>query len=356
MKAAILEAFGKPLTIRTLPEPEAGAGEATIKVHTAPVLSYADEVFANIRPHGLNLPVVPGPGAVGRVIATGPDATRVKPGDWVYCDATVRARDMAQSPDALLHGWAAPSAGAQILHAHFHDGAFAEQMLVPLENAFPLGEIDESDAGKWCALGSYLVPFGGLLAGDFQPGQTTLISGATGHFGSASVALALAMGAARVVAPGRNTERLEALRAGLGNRVHIVPLSGDEESDRQKMMAAGNNEIDLVLDILPPLTDASPIRAAALSVRAGGTMVLMGGSGIGLDLPYRHLMRNNITLRGQWMYPREAVPRLIAMIKAGLISLDAFSFSPFGLTDINEAVVHATNTAGPFQMTTIALT
>ena len=37
----------------------------------------------------------------------------------------------------------------------------------------------------------------------------------------------------------------------------------------------------------------------------------MGGTGVGLELPYRHLMRNNITLRGQWMYPREAVPRLI---------------------------------------------
>ena len=355
MKAAILEEFGKPLWIGSVPEPRPGPGEATVAIHTTPVLSYANEVFANIRPHGLNLPVVPGCGPVGRVIAVGPDATRLKPGDWVYCDATIRARDMALSPDAMLHGWAAPSAGAQRLHAHFHDGAFAEQMLVPLENAFPLGEIAAAEAHRWCALGSFLVPYGGLLAGGLQPGQTALISGATGHFGSAAVALALAMGAARVIAPGRNAGRLEGLRARFGDTVRTVPLSGDEEDDRRHMIEAGDNGIDLVLDILPPLADAAPIRAAALAVGAGGTIVLMGGSGVGLELPYRHLMRNNITLRGQWMYPREAVPRMIALIKAGLVVLDAFSFSQFGLAAINEAVAHAADHAGPFRMTMVRM-
>ena len=37
-----------------------------------------------------------------------------------------------------------------------------------------------------------------------QPGETVLVSGATGNFGSAAVSVALAMGAACVVAPGRN--------------------------------------------------------------------------------------------------------------------------------------------------------
>lgn len=38
------------------------------------------------------------------------------------------------------------------------------------------------------------MPYGGLLAADLRPGETVPISGATGHFGSAAVAVALAMG------------------------------------------------------------------------------------------------------------------------------------------------------------------
>ena len=71
------------------------------------------------------------------------------------------------------------------------------------------------------------------------------------------------MGAPRVIAPGRNAARLDDLRSRFGDKVRTVQLSGDESSDRQRMQEAGHGEIDLVLDILPPLDDAAPIRAAA---------------------------------------------------------------------------------------------
>ena len=42
------------------------------------------------------------------------------------------------------------------------------------------------------------------VAAKLQPGESVLVSGATGNFGSAAVAVALAMGAPWVLAPGRN--------------------------------------------------------------------------------------------------------------------------------------------------------
>lgn len=57
-----------------------------------------------------------------------------------------------------------------------------------------------SEAARWCALGVLLVPLGGLLKADLQAGETLLVSGATGNFGSAAVAIAIALGA-RVIAP-----------------------------------------------------------------------------------------------------------------------------------------------------------
>src|ERR1700738_1751679 len=93
MKAAILRAFGTPLAVETAPDPVLGTGEVIVDIAATRVLSYANEVFSGERKYLLDLPVIPGPGGIGRVRALGPDATRLKIGDWIVCDPTVRSRD-----------------------------------------------------------------------------------------------------------------------------------------------------------------------------------------------------------------------------------------------------------------------
>jgi alcohol dehydrogenase len=357
MKAALLKAFGSPLVVETLPDPRPGAGEIVVDIAAAPVLSYANEVFSGARQYPMLLPLAVGVGAIGRVRTVGPDATRLAAGDWVFCDPTVRSRDDAISPDVMLQGWIAPGDGPQRLQAHFRHGPFAEQMLLPMENAVRVHGLNQADAHaeaqRWCALIAFLVPYGGLLAANLKAGETVLISGAAGHFGSAGVAVALAMGAGRVVATGRNTSALEALARRFGPRVTPVVLSGDEGEDQQRMREAASGPIDTVLDLLPPLPDAAPVRAAAMTVRPHGTVVLMGGLRVGVELPYAHLMRNCITVRGQYMYPRDAPERLAALIRCGLLSLDAFAVTSFPLDQANEAVAHAAANGGPFRLTVI---
>ncbi len=80
MRAAILNAFGVPLAIGTLPDPVLGTGEVVVDVVAAPVLSYANEVFSGERKYLLDVPVAPGCGAIGRVCAIGPDATHLRGG------------------------------------------------------------------------------------------------------------------------------------------------------------------------------------------------------------------------------------------------------------------------------------
>ena len=357
MKAAILKAFGSPLEIETLPDPVLGTGEVIVDVVAAPVLSYTDAVLSGERKYLLELPVAPGCGAVGRVRATGPDATRLAVGDWVVCDPTVRSRDDALSPDITLQGWSARGEGGLRLAKHFHHGPFAERMLVPTENAVRIGPLDPADAARWCAMGTLLVPYGGLLAANLQAGETLLVSGATGHFGSAGVAVALAIGAGCVVAPGRNEAVLENLARRFGPRLRPVRLSGDEEEDRERMRQAAPGPIDCVLDILPPSVSATVARAAIMAVRPYGRVVLMGGVGMlggpGLELPYPWIMRNCITIHGQWMYPPEAVVRLAALIRSGLLDLGNFDVTAFDLDDANDAVAHAAAHSGPFKMTVI---
>lgn len=353
MKAAILHALGTPLVIETVPDPIAGPGEVVVDVVAAPVLSYTNEVFDGTRTYHLTFPMTPGCGAVGRVRATGPDATRLAPGDWVFCDPTVRARDYAPAPDIMLQGWTAPTKGAERLQQWMRDGAFAEQMRVPMECVFPLGDIAPADASRWCASVVMLVPYGGWLASGLQPGETALVNTATGNFGSAAVAVALAMGAGAVLATGRNEAALADIARRFGARVRPVRLLGDADADTARMKEAAQGPIDRVLDILPPLPDAAPVRAAAMSVRANGSVVLMGGLGVDVALPYRWIMRNNITICGQWMCPRDAVPRFISLVRSGLLSLGSVDITEFPLAGINEAIAHAAAHAGAFRLTVL---
>jgi NADPH:quinone reductase-like Zn-dependent oxidoreductase len=357
MKAAILRAFGSPLVVETMPDPVLGTGEVIVDVVATRVLSYANEVFSGVRKYLIELPMVPGPGAIGRIRAVGPDATHLAAGDWVYCDPTVRSRDDAIAPDITLQGWSARDQGGLRLQKHFHDGSFAEQVRVPTENVKPIGAIDAADAAKWCALGTLLVPYGGLLAAKLQAGETVLVSGATGNFGSAAVAVALAMGAGCVVATGRNETMLAELSRRFGSRVRTVKLSGNEDDDRERMKQTAPGPIDCVFDILPPSVNATVVRAAVMAVRSYGRVVLMGGVGMlggdDLALPYPWIMRNCVSIHGVWMYPPEATIRLVGLVRSGLLKLEHFEFTEFDLDDVNKAVDHAAAHGGAFKMTVL---
>jgi len=357
MKAAVLKAFGEPLSVETVPDPVLGTGEVIIDVAATRVLNYADEVFSGARRHMLDLPVIPGPGAIGRVRAFGPDATRLAKGDWVYCDPTVRSRDDAVTPDITLQGWAAGGTGGLKLQQYFRDGSFAEQMRVPTENVVRLGVSSAREVAAFSGLGTFLVPYGGLLAANFKAGETLVVNGATGNFGSAGVAVALAMGAGLVVATGRNENVLADLVRRFGSRVRTAAMTGDEVADRARIVASAGMPIDCVLDLLPPAASAGQVRAAVLTVRPYGRVVLMGGVGMqggaGLELPYPWLMRNCITIHGQWMYPLHAAPMMVGLIRAGLLDAKMFETTVFALDDINAAVAHAAANAGPFKMTVV---
>jgi NADPH:quinone reductase-like Zn-dependent oxidoreductase len=67
MKAAVLNTFGSPLAIETLPDPALGTGEVIVDVVATAVLSYTKEVFSGERNYPLTLPVAPGCAAIGRV-------------------------------------------------------------------------------------------------------------------------------------------------------------------------------------------------------------------------------------------------------------------------------------------------
>jgi len=356
MRAAVLKSFGSPLVVEEVPDPVLGTGEVIVDVAAAKVLAYAGEVFSGKRSYLLTPPVIPGAGGIGRVHAVGPDATELAVGDWVLCDPTVRSRDNALTPTIVLQGLTAGDERGLRLQQYVHDGSWAERVRVPTENAIPIGVIDSAQAAAWCTMGTYLVPFGGLVAADLHAGEVVVVNGATGAFGSAGVAVALAMGAGCVIATGRNQNALDDLARRFGPRVRPVKMAADEDRDRKKIFEAAPRSIDCVLDLLPPAATPAQVRAALLTVRPNGRVVLMGGLRTEVEIPYAWLMRYCVTVRGQWMYSRESIGRLIGLARAGLLRLEESEVTSFALENVNEAIAHAAANAGPFKATVICPT
>ncbi len=353
MKAAILKSLGSPLVIEDVQEPVLGTGEVIVDVAATRVLAYAGDVLSGARGYLFTPPVIPGVGGIGRVRAVGSDAASLEVGDWVFCDPTVRSRDNALAPTIVLQGLTAGDQRGLRLQKYVPDGSWAERVRVPTENAIPIGAIEASQATAWCNLGTYLVPYGGFIAANLRAGETVVVSGATGAFGSAGVAVALAMGARCVVATGRNQQALDDLTRRLGPRVRTVRMVGDEEGDRRRIIEAAPGPIDCVLDLLPPAAIPAQVRAALLAVRPYGRVVLMGGLRQDVPIPYSWMMRNCITVIGKWMYARESVPHLIGLVRAGLLRMEAFDVTAFALDRVNEAITHAAANAGPFRATVI---
>ncbi len=112
-----------------------------------------------------------------------------------------------------------------------------------------------------------------------------------------------------------------------------------------------------MLDILQPSISAPVARTDIMAVRPYGRVALMGGVGMlggpGLELPDPWIMRSCVTIHGVSMYPPDAATRLIALIRAGLLQLDAYDITAFDLDHVKEAVAHAAANAGPFRMTVL---
>ncbi len=103
--------------------------------------------------------------------------------------------------------------------------------------------------------------------GALRPGESVLVTGATGAVGQVAVQAAAALGASRVVAAGRDKATLVKLRDR--GATDIVVLDGDYASS---FAAASEGGFDLVIDSL----FGEPMMAAIRATRLGGRVVNLG--------------------------------------------------------------------------------
>jgi propanol-preferring alcohol dehydrogenase len=230
VKAAVCEAFGKPLALKDVPEPSPGPHEVLIRVKACGVchsdLHLVDGDWAS---WGTPLPIVPGHEVTGVVERAGSPDSGLAPGDpvgvpWMQyaCGRCAPCRSGAEMLCAAQR-----STGVTV------DGGYAELVKAPAAfvHRIPDG-LDLAEAAPLLCAG--VTVFAPLRRAGNLAGRTVAVAG-IGGLGHLAIRMADAMGA-RVVAILRGEEKAELARR-LGARETID--SGKEKVGRRLARMGG---------------------------------------------------------------------------------------------------------------------
>jgi NADPH:quinone reductase-like Zn-dependent oxidoreductase len=161
-----------------------------------------------------------------------------------------------------------------------------------------------------------------------EPGQDVLVLGATGNAGQMAIQIAKRLGARRVIAAGRDLERLQQART-LGAD-EVVSLSSDAKASAAAVADAAS-EVDLVIDYLwgKPAQETIPALLTKRSDRSRALNWIQIGAVAGptIELPSVALRSANFRLQGNGQgavslrgYLAE-LPSLVEEIAAGRLEV-----------------------------------
>jgi alcohol dehydrogenase len=283
-------------------------------------------------------PFVPGGNGVGIIEAVGDDVWHLKRGQRVVISSHFVAQENVRNPAQILIGVTAGSEVGYKMQDDWPNGTLADYALLPASTVTPADAVGDLDASTLVTTMRYIVPYGGLLRGRLAAGETVIVSGATGAYGAAAVRLALAMGAARVVALGRNATTLSGLAASAGRRVVPVTATGDIAGDAAALRKATDGGAHMAFDMVGNAQDPNLTLASLRGLAPGGRLVLMGSMAVPLPIPYTEVMLNSWEIIGQFMYPRTAYAQLLALIGSGLLAVDAIKAVEFPFAEVPGAI------------------
>lgn len=348
MRAWELDETDADLRLVQVDDPQVRAGAALLDVLAVHVPAYTSVLTTGLR-GTIPTPLVLGTGGVGRVRAVAEDVFGLHEGDVVANAGLLRSVDVTD-PEEFILSWTGiggrgeRTADIARMQALWRDGTFAERAVLPAGVLVRLPGAEDYPRPELLSVLPWLsIAAEGLVRAEQQPGDVVAVLGATGQLGGAAVLVALARGACRVVAVGRNLSALQRL-ADVDDRVATVVLTGDRVADAAAIRAAG--EPDLVLDTLGATSSAEPTMTGFDSLRPGGTLMLLGGVRHDLPLPYGHLMRRRLSVRGSWMARPETAVAVWRLVRSGVLDLEHVTVRTVGLDDPGAALRLAAGSSG----------
>jgi len=234
------------------------------------------------------------------------------------------------------------------MQALYRNGSFAEYTQYPVESISPIiGErIKKIPIPLLAKLNRLCVSYGAVLNAEMHSGAVVAVAGATGGLGSGCVAIALALGASKVYAIGRDHDALETLQKL--NPKRVIPLKIDQDFEAFSKIAKHviGNTLDVYFDALG-VTQSTELTELGLSLlRYGGTAVFLGGVQAKVPVVYGSLVINNIRIQGSFMHSAAAPSQLIALIDSEILDISYMQYESFTLENIMEGIEMVEKTKG----------
>lgn len=344
MKAAVCHAFGEPLVVEDLEIDAPRAGQVAVRL-AACAICHSDIAFME-GAWGGGLPAVYGHEAAGVVEGVGPGVAGVAPGDHVV---VTLVRSCGQCPycrrgEQVLCDENFPSgdpgplrggAGERIVQG-LRTGAFAQSVVVAASQVVPI-PADVPFASACLLACGVITGFGAVTnTAKVAAGSSVVVIG-TGGVGLNSVQAAAIAGARPVIAMDLSDAKLAAAeRFGAS---HAVNPGREDARGAVRALTAGQGADHVFVTV----GVKTAIEQGLGLLRRGGQLIVVGMPPSGVTTAYDPLTLANDELRilGSKMgssRPREDVPRLVELYKAGRLKLDELVTGRYPLERINEAV------------------
>jgi alcohol dehydrogenase, propanol-preferring len=304
MKAAVVDRFGEPLTIREVPIPTPGPGQVLVEIAATGVCHTDLHAVDGDWPIKPTLPFIPGHEGAGFVTALGPGVKHLKEGDRV---GIAWLHSACGYCEFCLTGWETLCLQQQN-SGYSVNGSFAEYAL---GQADYLGRIPDSlsfvDAGPILCAG--VTTYKGLKQTQARPGEWVVISG-VGGLGHLAVQYAKAMGL-HVAAIDIGPEKMKLARS-LGAEVTVDAKQEDPVQAIQKQIGGAHG-------VLVTAVSIPAFKQAIGMLRRGGTCVLNGLPPGEFPVSIFDLVLNGQTIRGSIVGTRKDLEEALQFAADGQV-------------------------------------
>ena len=308
MHAAVVEQFGKPLSLLELDVPSPRAGQILVKTEACGVCHTDLHAAHGDWPVKPTLPFIPGHEAIGLVAAIGSGVTIVKEGDrvgvpWLY--------SACGHCEYCLRGWETVCAQAQF-GGYTVNGGFAEYIIADPNYVahVPAGLTAVEAAPLVCA---GITTYKGIKQTEARPGEWIAISGA-GGLGHLAIQYAKAMGLLVCAIDIDDGKLAHATR--LGADFVINAKTGDPAAAVKKATGGGAHG---VLITAPSLI---AFKQGVGMTRKLGTCVLVGLPPGEFPVPLFDVVANCITIRGSFVGTRQDMAEALAFAVGDKVKAD----------------------------------
>jgi D-arabinose 1-dehydrogenase-like Zn-dependent alcohol dehydrogenase len=339
MKAYQITNWGQPLEECEVPIPEPQGSEVLIKITSCGVchsdIHIWDGFFdlgggkrISLEDRGLELPFTMGHEPVGVVVALGPDAEGVSLGDkrivypWIGCGTC----SVCRNDEELL-------CTNPITIGTRRNGGYAEYLVAPhAKYLVSYDGVDEAFAATAACSG--ITAYSALKKLDhLNTNQTCLIIGA-GGVGLAAIGMAKAVLKSKIIVADIDPEKRKAAIAAGADKV----FDNSATDAVKQLMALTNGGPSGVVDFVgAPTTTAFGFQVLA----KGGTLVVVGLYGGGMELPLSLLPLKVINIRGSYVGTQQDLVELLQLMREEKVNpvpiiKRQLSDAPLAIQDLRE--------------------